>query len=114
MSEFEKLNLNHKLRYLGAVTWTHEQLDSIGREALSRIRELENESRSIMASHEGLAEKYREIVDKYCDLKTQMLSLCRALPTFDVNQPDASDFVDNSERFMSAMRIASSVLKEMT
>lgn len=36
----------------------------------------------------------------------ELLEACQALPDFDIDNPEASDFKDNAEKFMRSMRLA--------
>lgn len=38
---------------------------------------------------------------------------CRALPDFNIDDPDAADFKDNAEAFMTAMRLAKKAIDEI-
>lgn len=39
-----------------------------------------------------------------------LLEACKALPDFDLDNPDAADFKDNAKHFMRAMRLARSAI----
>lgn len=40
----------------------------------------------------------------------ELLNACQALPDFDIDNPDASDFKDNAGKFMKAMRLAKAAI----
>ncbi|NBW13559.1 MAG: hypothetical protein EBR82_36695 [Caulobacteraceae bacterium] len=47
------VDLNAKLHYLGAVTWTHQQLDEIGKQAVNTIASLTAERDRLRASFDN-------------------------------------------------------------
>ena len=59
----EKTELEHKLAMLGSATWTHQQLDQIGKDALAMIAELRESNGRLATDYRTRGEKFRAIQD---------------------------------------------------
>lgn len=59
-----------------------------------------------------IAEAFVELEDDR-ETNAKLIAACRALPTFDLDNPDAADFKDNAGKFMTAMRLAREALADI-